>query len=188
MDSSSDDDRVEGPLPVIPYRLVGGGPLLRYSLAMQGRSCPCRARYSYPNRLVLRVDEEWRQLTREFRIVRAEIEKMEGTMEAQAARIQKLEVRVLEKCQRADAPRAQFQETEGHLIRIVQEAGNQVDGIMVKCVTMADRLKEALFGDILGETVPIEKVEVEPIEEDPEKNPEEDPSEPVGSSSSINLY
>ena len=108
MDSSSDDDRVEGPLPVIPYCLVGGGPLLRYSPARRGRSCPCRTRYSYPNRLVLGVAEEWRHLVRDLRIALAEREEMEATMEAQLARIQELEARVLEECQRADASHIRF--------------------------------------------------------------------------------
>ena len=113
MDSSSDDDRVDGALPVIPYRLVGGGPLLRYSPTRRGRLCPCRARFSCPNRLVLEVAEEWRQLIRDLRIALAEREEMEATMEAQTGRIQELEVRVLEECQRDDASHAQYQETEG---------------------------------------------------------------------------
>ena len=87
MDSSSDDDRIEGPLSMILYRMVGGGPLMRYSPARWGRTCPCRERFSYPNRLVLGVVDERRQLTRDLRIARAEKEEMEAIMEAQAARI-----------------------------------------------------------------------------------------------------
>nr|XP_027062858.1 uncharacterized protein LOC113689259 [Coffea arabica] len=151
MDSSSDDDRVEGPLPVIPYCIVGGRPLLRYSPARWGRSCPCRAKYSYPNRLVLGVAEERRHLTRDFRIALEEREEMEATIEAQAARIQELEAR---------------------------ETGNYVDGIMAECVTMIERLEEALLGNIPGEAAPAVEVEVEPIEEDPKENP----SKAVGSS------
>ena len=123
-------------------------------------------------------------MTRDLRIARAEREEMEATMEAQAARIQELEARVLEERQRADASHAQFQETEGRLIWIVEETGNRVDGIMVKCVTMANRLEEALLGNGTGEAAPVVKVEIEPMEEDPE----EDLSEVVGSTSSVHLY
>ena len=112
MDSSSDDNSVERPLPVIPYRMVGGGPLLQYSPARRGRSWSYRAKYSYPNRLVLEVAEEWRQLTLDFRRVLEEREEMEATMEAQAARFQELENRKLEEHQRADASHAQFQKIE----------------------------------------------------------------------------
>ena len=96
MDSSSDDDMVEGPLPAIPYRLVGGGPLLRYSPSRRARSYPCRARYSYPNRLVLGLPEERRHLARDLRLALVEREELEAALEAQAARIQELEARVLE--------------------------------------------------------------------------------------------
>ena len=82
MDNSRYDDRIEGPLSVISDRMVGSGPLLRYSPARQGRTCPCRERFFYPNHLVLRVAEEQRQLTRDLRIARAEREEMEATMEA----------------------------------------------------------------------------------------------------------
>ena len=123
MDSSSDDDRIEEPLPMIPYRMVEGRYLMRYSPARRGRTCLCRERFSYHNHLVLQVVEERRQLTRDLRIARAKREEMEATMEAQAARIQELEARVLEERQRADASHARFQEIEGRLIRIVQEAG-----------------------------------------------------------------
>ena len=101
-------------------------------------------------------------------------------MEAQTARIQELEVRVLEERQRADASYAQFQETEGCLIQVVQEARNRVDSIMVECVTMTKRLEEALLGDVPGEATLDEEEVVEPINEDP--------SEAVGSSSSVHLY
>ena len=109
MDSSSDDNSIEGPLPVIPYRIVGGSPLLRYSSARRGRSCPYRTRYSYPNRLVLGVAEEQRHLVSNLRIVLEEREEMEATIEAQTVRIQKLEARVLEEHQRANTSHAQFQ-------------------------------------------------------------------------------
>ena len=178
MDSSSDDDSFDRPLPVIPYRMVGGGPLLQYSPARRGRSWSYRAKYSYPNRLVLEVAEEWRQLTLDFRRVLEEREEMEATMEAQAARFQELENRKLEEHQRADASHAQFQKIERRLIRVVQEAGNHVDGIM------AERLEEALLRDVPGEAAPAVEIEVELIEEDPEK----DPPEAVGSSSSVHLY
>ena len=105
MDSSSDDDMVEGHLSVIPYRMVGGSLLFRYSLARRGRSCPCRARCFYPNHLVLGIAEERRHLIRDLWIAQVEVEEIEATMEAQATRIQELEARVLEECQRAcDTP------------------------------------------------------------------------------------
>ena len=63
-----------------------------------------------------------------------------------------------------------------------------MDGIMAECVTMADRLEEALLGDVPGKAAPIVEMEMEPMEEDPEEDLEEDPSEAVGSSSSVYLY
>ena len=46
---------------------------------------------------------------------------MEATMEAQATRIQELEVRVLEECQRVDASHAQFQDCPGGREQFGQE-------------------------------------------------------------------
>ena len=168
--------------------MVGDGPLLWDSPARRGRTCPCRARYFYPNLLVLGVAEERRQLTCYLRVALVEREEIEAIMEAQAARIQELEVRVLEERQRADASHAQYQETEGRLIQIVQEVGNRADGIMAECGVMYDRIEEALLGDVPGEAAPAGKVEIAPIEEDLEEEPKENPSEAVGSSSSVHLY
>ena len=95
-----------------------------------------------------------------------------------------MEVRVLEEHQRTDASHSQFQATEERLIRIVEEVGNLVNGIMAECVTMADRLEGALLGDGPGDAAPVVEVEMEPMEEDPEK----DPSEAVWSSSLVHLY
>ena len=80
---------------------------------------------------MLGVVEERKRLTHDLRIAQVEREKMVVTMEPQTARIQELEVRVFEERQRADVSHAQFQATEGRLIRIVEEAGNHVDGIML---------------------------------------------------------
>ncbi|XP_027151938.1 uncharacterized protein LOC113751992 [Coffea eugenioides] len=81
MDSSSDDDRIEEPLPMIPYRMVEGRYLMRYSPARRGRTCLCRERFSYHNHLVLQVVEERRQLTRDLRIARVKREEMVATIE-----------------------------------------------------------------------------------------------------------
>ena len=53
-----------------------------------------------------------------------------------------------------------------------------MDGIM------AERLEEALLRDVPGEAAPVVEIQVEPIKEDPEK----DPPEAVGSSNSVHLY
>ena len=60
-------------------------------------------------------------MTYDLRVARAEMKVMRATMEAQTARIQELETRVLEERQRADASHAQIQATDGRLIRIVEE-------------------------------------------------------------------
>ena len=51
---------------------------------------------------------------------------------------------------------------------------------MVECVALTEHMEKALLGDIPGEGAPAVELEVEPIEEDP--------SETVGSSSSVHLY
>ena len=55
-----------------------------------------------------------------------------------------------------------------------------MDCIMAECVTMAECLEKALLGDVLREAAPAMEMEMEPMEEDP--------SEAVGSSSSVHLY
>ncbi|XP_071939948.1 uncharacterized protein [Coffea arabica] len=45
---------------------------------------------------------------------------------------------------------------------------------------MTEHLKEALLGDVSGETAPAVKVEITPMEEDLEEDPEEDPFERQG--------
>lgn len=50
-----------GPLRAIHYRVLGGGPLIRYFPRRFPR-CACRETFSYPNELVLSTDDERRQL------------------------------------------------------------------------------------------------------------------------------
>ena len=119
-------------------------------------------------------------MTRDLRVGRAEREEMRATIKVQAARIQELEARVLEERQKTDASHAQFQATSGRLIRIVKERGNRVDGIMTECVTMADRIEEAMGGGEFDDAAPIIQEEIEPMEEDL--------SEDVESTSSVHLY
>ena len=72
-------------------------------------------------------------MTYDLRVVRAEIEMMRATMEAQTVRIQELETRVLEERQRADASHAQLQVIDGRLVQIVEEVRDRVDSIMAEC-------------------------------------------------------
>ena len=55
---------------------------------------------------------------------------------------------------------------------------------MAGCVTMIECLEEALLGDVPEHAASAVEVEVAPLE----KDSEEDPSETIGSSSSVHLY
>ena len=78
-------------------------------------------------------------MSHDLKVARAEREVMRATMEAQATRIQEVETRVLEECQRADASQAHVQAIDGRLIRIVKEVRDHVDSILAECGIMADQ-------------------------------------------------
>ena len=50
------------PLRPIFYQVQGGGARVQYSPATRVPRCDCRLTFSYPNRLVLAIDDERRQL------------------------------------------------------------------------------------------------------------------------------
>ena len=92
-----------------------------------------------------------------------------------------METGAIKEHQRADASHAQFQVTDGRLIRIVEEVRYCVNGILVECGTMADHIEKAKGGGGPGDAAPSDKEEIEPMEAEPE----EDPSEDMGSANLV---
>ena len=62
-DAPTDEPHLEGPVcRVITYQEGPGEPMQRWSPARKIRLCDCWKTYSYPDRVVLTVDDERRRL------------------------------------------------------------------------------------------------------------------------------
>ena len=66
----------------IRYRVLGGGPRVRYSPSNRFPRCPCRKTYTYHNDLVLSIDNERRQLVATNRALLQEIEELNAMVDA----------------------------------------------------------------------------------------------------------
>ena len=181
-DAPIDKPHLEGPVcRVITYQKSPGGPVQRWSPARKIRRCDCWKTYSYPDRVVLAVDDERKRLASANRRCQTEIERLRATLRDQGARIRELEASVLEEQQRTDAFREQAQATSGHLVRVVADIRDRTGHILTECEALVDDVLQNLAGEGPAPVVPGTPGK------DPEENPEEEPSaslESVGSASS----
>ena len=97
------------PLRPIYYRALGGGARIRRSPSTRFPRCPYMATYTYPNDLVLSLDDERRQLVNTKRALLQEVEELNIMVNAQGDRIAELEGTVVDKMARAEAARDEFQ-------------------------------------------------------------------------------
>ena len=97
------------PLRSIRYRVHGGESRIRHSPSSRIPRCPCRMTYTYPNELVLSLDDERRQLVNTNRTLLQEIEELNAKIDAQGARIIEVEGTVVEERTRAGAAGVELQ-------------------------------------------------------------------------------
>ena len=71
-------------------------------------SCNYWRTYTYPNYVVLAVIGDWRQLSKANRIAQEDYRELKAIVDAQTARIQELEARLLEERQRVDTSQTRF--------------------------------------------------------------------------------
>ena len=103
---------------------------------------------------MLGVVEERRQLTHDLRVARAERNEIKATMEVQTAKIQELEVRVLEERQRADASHAQLQKLSkcSSKAAICREISGKKQSVKLclKPINKVDISSKTSFSAVLG--------------------------------------
>lgn len=185
-DAPIDEPHLEGLVcRVISYQEGPGGPVQRWSPACNIRRCDCWKTYSYPDRVVLALDDERRRLASANRRCQTEIERLRATLRDQEARIRELEASVLEEQQRTDAFHEQAQATTGRLMRVVAAIRDRTGHILTECEALVDDVLQNLAGE--GQAPVVPGALGEDPEEDSEEDPEEEPSassESVGSASS----
>ena len=103
----------------IRYRVIGGGPRVRYSPSSRFPRCPCKGTHAYPNDLVLSIDDVRRQLSISNKVLHEQVEELRDIVEAQGTRILELERIVIDEWARAVAARDQVQRTRARLVRVV---------------------------------------------------------------------
>nr|XP_027077046.1 uncharacterized protein LOC113700806 [Coffea arabica] len=74
----------------IRYRVMGGGPRVRYSPSTRFLCCPYKETRAYPNDLVLSINDERRQLVVTNRALFQEIKELNAMVDAQGVRILEL--------------------------------------------------------------------------------------------------
>lgn len=136
-------------LPILRYRLAGGGARQYWSPARRVRpACGCWRTYSYPNRVVMAVADERRELFRAVRIAEGEVARLQALVQAQydrivelegsrqtenavqATRIAELEVGLQTEHERADILGHQVMETHDYYGQILRKVGDRATDLM----------------------------------------------------------
>ena len=126
----TDEVHLEGPVcRVLAYQESSGRLVCRWSSARKIRLCDCWKTYSYPDRVVLAVDDERRQLGSANRRCQTEIERLQAALRVHSARIRELETSVLEEQERTNAFREQAQAANGRLVQVVRDVRDRTDRI-----------------------------------------------------------
>ncbi|XP_027157377.1 uncharacterized protein LOC113758900 [Coffea eugenioides] len=100
------------------------------------RPCRCWYTYSYPDEVVLAVDDERRSLI-------SQLEEAREVGHGQAMRIRDLERGLRDEMQRADALRRQLQDTHQHLFAVKRQLKERVRSISMDCEVILDMAAEA---------------------------------------------
>nr|XP_027120273.1 uncharacterized protein LOC113737210 [Coffea arabica] len=148
----------------IRYQVLGGGPCVRYSPFSRFPLCPCRETHSYPNDLVLSINDERRQLVITNRTLLEEIEELRAMVEDQGARILELEGTVIDEQVRVEAAHDQVQRTRARLVREVDKVQERAAGILADTTMLIDGVVGGVESSTHEDTS-----EEEPFKEDPEE-------------------
>lgn len=167
----------EEPVRPIRYRLRGSGARLRYTPRRGVPRCACRTKYTYPNAVVLSLDDERQELVDANRSLREELDGLGDVLTFHNARIRTLEAQVeaLEALvenerDRGRAARDQVQRFRARLTRVVDHVQDWTARILADTNVLIDEVAEvnanALLEEPLGEDSSEEPFEFEPVEED----------------------
>ena len=151
----ADEVHLEGHVcRVLTYQESPGGPVCRWSPERKIQHCDCWKTYSYPDRVVLAVDDERRRLGSANRRCQTEIERLQAALRVHSARIRELEASVLEKQERTNAFREQAQATTSRLVRVVGDVRDRTDHILTECRALVDDVVQDLAKEGQGQAVP----------------------------------
>ena len=148
-------------LPEIRYREKPWGPLWQWTPVRRTMSSrDCWRTYSYPNEVVLAINDDWKWLSEEIRVVREDNLGLSANVDVQTARVHELETDVLEERKKVETLREQFQEVKRQLVRVVHEVRDRIEGMMAECITkILDDGHEVGTPSAEDENIPIEIAE-----------------------------
>ena len=109
------------PLRSIRYGVHEEEPRIRYSPSSRISRCPYRTTYTYPNELVLSLDDERRQLVNTNRALFQEIKELNALIDVQSARIIDLGGTVVDERTRTGVAGVELQRIGARSARVGEE-------------------------------------------------------------------
>ena len=133
------------------YRLRGRGARLRYTPRRGAARSAYRSKHSYPNDLVLTVDDERHELKEAFGAQQAEVTVLRETVADRGARIFALKIEAAREFERAEAFRDQVRRFRVRLARLIEGIRGESPAIRFRVSTLTDMANEIEAAVIVGD-------------------------------------
>ena len=127
------NDHVEPPKPIY-YRTLGGGAHVHYSPYDRYPRCSCRVTFTYPNYLVLTLDDERHQLVNTNLDLQAEVDELRQMVSAQGERVTELEEVLAGEVATAAITREELQRARVRLARVGEEVRDRTSRILTDAI------------------------------------------------------